>query len=689
MNAHRFGDLAVELHLNGYSPIPVKPNSKKCVVKGWEKRHVADPGEIEAWCRSKPGHGVGLVCARVVAVDIDIYDPDIAEECGRMVVAFSDGTPPVRFGQRPKRLFLFRCEGEHFRKKVTPGFHIGDRSDNKVEILAKGQMFVAFGIHPHTRQPFDWPETSPTDIKLDDLPALSERSAGNLFTELATLIKESGGTDTGHASRHDAIGHRRPKTAKQQEGRNGYLFSRACSMRKSGMGENEMREAISALNRLADSQNCPNFSHGSLPDEEVSAICKSAMSERYAPVREGSADRPYFSSDGRLWRHENTTRGRRDIVLSNFTAEILEDICRDDGAGEVREYQVKGRLCSREALMTAAIPAGRFNAMGWVADAWGARASIKVGAANHQHAGAAIQYISRPEQRRIYTHTGWRRVGDAWHFLHGAGAITAHGFVPDVEVELGRGLKDYELPDPESGDIKEAVRISLDLLNVAPEPVTWPLLAAAYRSVLAEWLPAELSVFVVGPTGTFKTCLAALCVAHFGKGWSGTNTPTSWSSTPNALERMAFTTKDHVLLIDDFAPNGTYTDIRKLHATAERIIRAQGNQSGRFRMRADSSLAGSLPPRGLIVATGEDTPKGQSLQARLVLIQVAPTDVCVSGLSEAQASAENGSYALAMAAFVKHLAQQADNGGAFPPAGSPAQAIAGRGHKRRSYANAR
>ena len=48
MTAHKFGDLAVELHLNGYSPIPVKPNSKKCVVKGWEKRHVADPGEIEA-----------------------------------------------------------------------------------------------------------------------------------------------------------------------------------------------------------------------------------------------------------------------------------------------------------------------------------------------------------------------------------------------------------------------------------------------------------------------------------------------------------------------------------------------------------------------------------------------------------------------------------------------------------------
>ncbi len=284
---------------------------------------------------------------------------------------------------------------------------------------------------------------------------------------------------------------------------------------------------------------------------------------------------------------------------------------------------MKARLRSGEPLPTVTVPAGRFNSMNWVPDAWGARASLKVGMTNHQHAAAAVKYLSSPLQRRIFTHTGWRQIDDAWHFLHGAGAIAASGFVSDVEVELGRGLGDYQLPDPQSEDIKKAVLASMALLDVAPDPVTWLLLAAVFRSVLAEWLPAELCIFVVGPTGTFKTCLASLCAAHFGRGWTGSNTPASWSSTPNALERMAFTTKDHLLLIDDFAPNGTYTDVKKLHATAERVIRAQGNQSGRFRMRADSTLAGSLPPRGLILATGEDMPKGQSLQARLVLVQIA------------------------------------------------------------------
>jgi hypothetical protein len=452
------------------------------------------------------------------------------------------------------------------------------------------------------------------------------------------------------------------QSEKSLEGRNGYLFSRACSMRKSGMLENEIYEEIIAINQIADQERCRNFDQGPLPKSEIAAICKSAMSERYAPVQDGLGDQPYFILDNQLVRRERTSKGPRDINLSNFTATIIEDICRDDGAGEVREYQLKAQLSNGEPLPSVTVPAGRFNSMGWVPDAFGARALIKVGMTNQQHTAAAIQYLSSPLQRLIYTHTGWRQINGHWHFLHGAGAIAASGYVPAIEVDLGQGLIDYQLPDPLRGNTKEAIRASIKLLGIAPDHITWPLLAAVFRSVLAEWLPAELSVFVVGPTGTFKTCLAAVCTAYFGKGWTGSNTPASWSSTANALERMAFTAKDHVLLIDDFAPNGTSTDISKLHATAERVIRAQGNQSGRFRMRADSTLAGSLPPRGLIVATGEDLPRGQSLQARLVVVQIAPGDINVSRLTTAQACAEDGTYALVMAAFTQRLARLADAG---------------------------
>ena len=84
-----------------------------------------------------------------------------------------------------------------------------------------------------------------------------------------------------------------------------------------------------------------------------------------------------------------------------------------------------------------------------------------------------IRLISKNEMASIFGHLG-------------AGTIAARCFVPDLEVELGRGLKDYELSDPKSADAREIIRTSLKLLKMTPDPVNWPLLGATYRSALAE-----------------------------------------------------------------------------------------------------------------------------------------------------------------------------------------------------------
>ena len=50
------------------------------------------------------------------------------------------------------------------------------------------------------------------------------------------------------------------------------------------------------------------------------------------------------------------------------------------------------------------------------------------------------------------------------------------------------------------------------------------------------------------------------------------------------------------------------------HREADRLVRAQGNRSGRQRMRQDSTLRPAKPPRGLLLSTGEDVPRGHSLR---------------------------------------------------------------------------
>jgi hypothetical protein len=136
--------------------------------------------------------------------------------------------------------------------------------------------------------------------------------------------------------------------------------------------------------------------------------------------------------------------------------------------------------------------------------------------------------------------------------------------------------------------------------------------------------------------------------------------PANWQGTANALEAIAFAAKDTLLVVDEFTPMDS-TTAQVLHRTAERLLRAQANHTGRQRMRADTSLRQAKPPRGLLVSTGEDVPKGQSLRARMLVIEVAQEDVDWSVLTQCQQDAASGLYTHALAGFVQWLAPQYDD----------------------------
>ena len=180
-----------------------------------------------------------------------------------------------------------------------------------------------------------------------------------------------------------------------------------------------------------------------------------------------------------------------------------------------------------------------------------------------------------------------------------------------------------------------------------------PLMAAAIRALLGK---CELSIHLVGPTGVFKTELAALIQQCYGPAMDALHLPAAWSSTANALEGMAFLAKDAVLVVDDLAPGGSATEVSRIHREAGRVFRAQGNRSARRRMRPDATLRPAKPPRGLLLSTGEDVPIGQSIRARVNVIEVNANDIDAGKLSECQADAAAGLYASMTAGFVRWLA---------------------------------
>jgi hypothetical protein len=379
------------------------------------------------------------------------------------------------------------------------------------------------------------------------------------------------------------------------------------------------------------------------------------------PVLLGAAG--YRIKNGRICREHGTRDGGTELLpLCNFTAQITEVLTRDDGAEQAAFFTVAGRLDNGRALPAVQVPAADFTGLGWITTGWHGEAVAFAGMGTRDHLRAAMELMSGDRRRRtVYAHTGWRKIGERWHYLHTDGAIGPDGPAAGVEVSLPDPLAGFALPAPPEGeDLAAAVRASLALLDgLAPDRITFPLLAAVYRAALGEAPgPLDFALHLTGPHGAGKSELAALAQRHFGAALDARHLPGGWSSTGNALEGLAFAAKDALLTVDDYAPRGAIGDRQRLEREADRLLRAQGNRAGRQRMRADGGLRPAKPPRGLILSTGEDVPPGQSLRGRMLILEVSPGDVPLARLTAYQRAAAAGRYAQALAGFLRWLAPE-------------------------------
>jgi hypothetical protein len=374
-------------------------------------------------------------------------------------------------------------------------------------------------------------------------------------------------------------------------------------------------------------------------------------------IHQSAEPHAYKATPGGLVWVRQTRNGPVTVRLTNFRALIATDVLDDDGAEIRRRFEMEARLNGWCRRFT--VTADAFAGLGWVTGHLGARAIVYPGLGLRDHARAAMQVLSgEVPERHVYSHTGWRQLPDGWAYLHGRGAIGADGSVAGVEVALPDALAGVALPDPPIGrELVAAIRASLRLVDVGPDHITFPLLGAAYRAVFGD---IDFSLHLAGPTGAGKSELASLIQRHFGTGLDARHLPGSWSSTANALELLAFSAKDALLVVDDFAPTNAQGDAERAHRDADRVLRAQGNRSGRLRMRADGTLRAARPPRGLIVSTGEDVPRGQSIRARLLACELGPHDLNWPAVTAAQADAAEGLAAQALSGFLRWIAPRRD-----------------------------
>ena len=357
--------------------------------------------------------------------------------------------------------------------------------------------------------------------------------------------------------------------------------------------------------------------------------------------------------DGIVWRKQVPDGTATPVRLTNFTARIVSNVKRDDGAEVERQFEIEAALAGK--IERFSIRADEYGKMNWILERLGGGAIVEPGPALRDRARAAIQELSGEiSERTVYTHVGWQESGGKSVYLHAGGAIGPCGAVPDIWVDPPDSLAGFHLPPPPLGDaLHKAVTASIGLLEVAPDEITFPILCSIYRPPLGV---CDMSVHLAGGTGVGKTALALLAQQHYAPRVGETGAPASWSSTGNSLEALAFSAKNALLLVDDFAPTGTQYDIQRLHRDADRVLRAQANRSARGRMGRDGSLRPTKPPRGLILSTGEDVPRGQSLRARIAVVELREGQIDWPRMTDVQEAGRQGLFAAAMSAFVQWLA---------------------------------
>lgn len=372
-----------------------------------------------------------------------------------------------------------------------------------------------------------------------------------------------------------------------------------------------------------------------------------------AILRQNSGAAGYEVRGTEMVRRGQYATGRPKFApVANFVARIVCDMVFDDDAESRREFVVEIELAGRR--LTLQMPSVEFGRMVWVMNRLGPHAILYPG--QQQHARAAIQSLSGAiRHEHIFTHMGWRRHASEWVYLQGGGALGAQGLRDDVRVQLPSGLERYGVePVADAEGRISAIRASLGFLLVAPDRISLPLLAAVYRAPLGN---VDFSLFLTGPSGAFKTTLAALCQQHFGAEMDAGRLPGHFGSTGNALEELAFRAKDALLVVDDFVPTEGLSD-GQLRQTAERLFRAAGNRQGRGRLEGHGRLRAPRPPRALLLATGEEVPRGRSLRARLLIVDLRPGEVDRSELSRLQTAGCRGELAGAMAGFLSWIAER-------------------------------
>jgi hypothetical protein len=176
-----FNAYAGSLVENGFTVTPT--NGKVPVVRKWQNPAPTNPDWLGKMLKANhyADCNIGIVCGRVVGIDIDADEPAKAAQLEALAAEYLRPTRFQRIGRAPRILLLYRpAKGE-----IIPSTKFGC-----IEILSVGRQFVAYGIHPDTGEPYQWTSScyNPATAPLDELPLITVASVRAFAEAVCTTL---------------------------------------------------------------------------------------------------------------------------------------------------------------------------------------------------------------------------------------------------------------------------------------------------------------------------------------------------------------------------------------------------------------------------------------------------------------------------------------------------------------------
>lgn len=180
-----FKNQAQTLEANGFNIVPISKGKKAPLIKGWQDKTFS-PNDITAGVGVKCGVGDYPICA----IDIDVLDEDLS----RRIADFCTdelGYAVERVGKAPKTLLVYRAAEAGWSKVSSRKFG-ADRY--QVEVLGKGQQFVAYAIHPDTQKPYEWVDFfgGLEVMQASDLPVITLEQVEHIIQVAEQMMLDAG-----------------------------------------------------------------------------------------------------------------------------------------------------------------------------------------------------------------------------------------------------------------------------------------------------------------------------------------------------------------------------------------------------------------------------------------------------------------------------------------------------------------